>query len=419
MKIGILGGGESGVGAALLAKAKGHIVLVSDKGQIAQQHKEELEENNIHFEEGGHTFEILENLDLIVKSPGIPNTTEVIEYLKKNGIRVIGEIEFGFLQCTGKIVAITGTNGKTTTTNLTYQMFKNQFGNVAKGGNIGHSFCRLVMDDSYEWYVLEVSSFQLEDIVQFKPDVACILNVTADHLDRYNDSITQYRRAKARIAMNLETDDHLFIADDDEIIKTIKSSKANAEVISKNEDESISNPFLIGDHNAINVAFAKKMSEAAGVSQGNMNKALENFVNDDHRLQPVARINEVMYVNDSKATNVDAVNYALTAFQKPIIWIVGGVDKGNDYSSIENEVINNVKGIIILGEGEKLEQFFKGKIKPIKKAKKMAKAIKKATKMADQGDVVLLSPACASFDLFDNYKDRGNQFVEEVWRLLD
>ena len=419
MKIGILGGGESGVGAALLAKAKGHIVAVSDSGELNEAHRKELKNNNIRFEEGGHTFEILKSLDLIVKSPGIPNTADIIVQLKEKGVRVIGEIEFGALQISGKIVAITGTNGKTTTTNLTYEMFKNEFSNVAKGGNLGNSFCRLVLEDEYEWYILEVSSFQLEDIVQFRPDIACILNVTPDHLDRYDGSIKKYRAAKARIAMNQTKDDLLFILEDEEIKEALKNAKSKITIIKDDaEKEKVNNPYLRGKHNAKNVAFAKAMSKAAGVSDANIDKAIESFINEKHRLQPVARINEVMYVNDSKATNVDAVYYALTAFEGPIIWIAGGVDKGNDYGMIEREVKDNVKAIIVLGEDKKIGKYFDKK-KPIKKAKNMANAIKKATKMADSGDIVLLSPACASFDLFDNYKDRGEQFITEVWRLLE
>jgi UDP-N-acetylmuramoylalanine--D-glutamate ligase len=419
MKIGVLGGGESGIGAALLAKEKGHVVLVSDSGIIADNYKKELKENNIRFEESRHNFEILESLDLIVKSPGIPNSSKVIEHLRTSGVRVIGEIEFGYLHCSGKIVAITGTNGKTTTTNLTYDMFKNQFENVAKGGNIGNSFCRLVIEDLYDWYVLEVSSFQLEDIIQFKPDISCILNVTPDHLDRYSGSIDEYRKAKARITINQKSNDVLFLPNDKKLIEATRSSESIKEVITEKNITPMANPYLKGKHNAMNVAFARGMSLAAGVAESSIRKAIDSFVNDEHRLQPVARINEVTYVNDSKATNVDAVYYALTAFSEPIIWIAGGVDKGNDYSKIENEVIANVKGIVVLGEDDQIKKYFKNKNEIIKKARSMKKAIKKATKMAEGGDVVLLSPACASFDLFDNYKDRGEQFIQEVWNLID
>ena len=337
MRIGILGGGESGVGSAILANSKGHIVLVSDSNKIAVKYKNELNEHNIQFEESGHTFEILETLDLIVKSPGIPNTAKIIKHLKKKGVRIIGEIEFGFLQCSGKIIAITGTNGKTTTTNLTYEMLRNEYQKVGKGGNLGNSFCRMILDEDYDWFVLEVSSFQLDDIVTFKPDIACILNVTPDHLDRYEHSIKKYRKAKFRIAMNQSKEDILFIAHDVEIKKTIQIANVRTKVI-KEEKVLLTNPYLRGKHNAMNVTFAKMMSKSAGVSDKNIEKALESFVNDNHRLQPIVRIDEVMYVNDSKATNVDAVYYALTAFSEPIIWIMGGIDKGNDYSIIEKKV---------------------------------------------------------------------------------
>jgi len=421
MKIGVLGGGESGVGAALLAKSEGHIVIVSDYGKIADRFKKELIENNIRFEEGGHSFEILETLDLIIKSPGIPDTSAVINHLKDKGLRIIGEIEFGYLQCGGKIIAITGTNGKTTTTNLTYEMMQNQFAKVGKGGNVGYSFCRLVLEDDYEWYVLELSSFQLDGCHSFKPEIACILNVTPDHLDRYEDSMALYRASKASISKNQNGDDYLFISDDLVVKKAL--SKARSKIISLDIDnglKDLKNPYLKGHHNALNAAFAKEMSGKAGVSNENIEKALESFVNHDHRLQPVARINEVLYINDSKATNVDATYYALTAFEEPIIWIVGGRDKGNDYSALEQEVRERVKAIVMLGEdNSKISSYFKGKIEKIKDTSSMTEAISAANEWAESGDVVLLSPACASFDLFENYEDRGKQFVEEVWKLIE
>ena len=420
MKIGVLGGGESGVGAALLAQAKGHIVFVSDYNKIADRYKNELLKSNVRFEESGHDFEILETLDLIVKSPGIPNTASVIQHLRSKNVRIVGEIEFGFLQCSGKIIAITGTNGKTTTTNLTYEMMKYQFDKVGKGGNVGHSFCRLVLDEDIEWFVLEVSSFQLDDIQSFRPDIACILNVTPDHLDRYEGSLDLYRKSKASIVKNQTSNDVIFINDDTSIKNSIQSAKSKLVILDESKRlNSITNPYLRGTHNAMNASFAIEMSKRAGVSEENIAKALESFVNDDHRLQPVARINEVLYVNDSKATNVDATYFALTAFDKDIVWIVGGKDKGNDYSSIAEEVMKRVKAIVMLGEDNgPLYEYFKDKRKVIIDTSKMKDAVMEASEIAKSGDVVLLSPACASFDLFENYKDRGDQFVKEVWKLL-
>ena len=419
MKIGILGAGESGVGAALLAKEKGLVAFVSDNGKIADSYKDELVKNKIRFEESGHSLEILEKLDLIVKSPGIPNTVEAVSHLKEKELNVIGEIEFAFRFCNGKIIGITGSNGKTTTTNLVYHFLKSANYNVSKGGNIGTCFSRLIIE-GFDWYVIELSSFQLEDIVEFKPNIAALLNVTSDHLNRYDGNIKKYMEAKCKIFLNQNADDVLFIPMDERLFDRASRKSIQLEVVDAEENvDAQGNPYLRGGHNKMNLRFAKAIAKQARVNDESIAKAISLFVNDDHRLQPVARIDEVLYVNDSKATNVDAVYYALRAFDEPIIWIVGGVDKGNNYDAIEEEVRKNVKHIIALGtDNQKVIKYFKGKVNSLEEAKNMEEAVSKSEKLADQGDVVLLSPACASFDLFDNYKDRGEQFVKEVWALL-
>jgi len=419
MKIGILGGGESGIGAALLAKAHGNKPFVSDLGKIRSSYKNELEKNNIRFEESGHSFEILETQDLIVKSPGIPNSAVVIKNLNEVGIPVIGEIEYAFRYCEGHIVAITGTNGKTTVTNLTHHLLNSGGHEVVKGGNLGKSFARMVLE-SHDWYVVELSSFQLEDIVEFRPDIAAILNISPDHLDRYDNKMSNYLEAKARICINQKEEDYLFISNDDSIAEVTANCKAKVEIVEPNKNMTINNVYLKGEHNLINVTFAMKMAGAAKVNETDSIVALESFVNDNHRLQPVGRINEVLYVNDSKATNVDAVYHALRAFDVPIIWIVGGIDKGNDYSIINQEVEKGVSHIIALGvNNKKIQNYFKGKVKSITEVKSMKEAVKAAAKRASEGEVVLLSPACASFDLFENYRDRGDQFISEVWEILN
>lgn len=419
MKIGVLGGGESGVGAALLAKKGGENVWVSDYGVIEDKFKKELNEHNIRFEEGGHTFEILESQDLIIKSPGIPNTAKVIQDLKLKGIEVIGEVEYAYRHCGGQIIGITGTNGKTTVTNLTHHIMDRSGMGVTKGGNLGKSFSRLVIE-GYDWYVVELSSFQLEDIVEFKPTVAALLNITPDHLDRYEYDIRNYLSAKARIAMNQDENDVLFIPRDERIFDKVHGNSMRLEVLEADTELDIDNPYLKGDHNLSNATFASEIAKAAGVKAEAIDEGLRSFVNDDHRLQPVARINEVLYVNDSKATNVDAVYYALTAYAEPIIWIAGGVDKGNDYGLISEVVKERVVHIIAMGsDNSKILEYFEGKVKSIIDTNSVKDAVQKASELGESGDVVLLSPACASFDLFDNYMHRGERYVEEVWSLMD
>ena len=419
MKIGILGAGESGVGAALLAKEKDIIVFVSDNGKIKISYKEELSKHKIRFEEGEHTLEILEKLDLIVKSPGIPNTATVIRQLKESGKQIIGEVEFAFRFCRGKIIGITGSNGKTTTTNLLHHFLICAGLKAGKGGNLGRCFSRLVLE-GYDWYVLELSSFQLEDIDDLKPKVSALLNVTSDHLNRYDGNVSHYLEAKCRIFKNQEEDDILFIPKDERLFYRAVKKPVQLEIVDNKVGlETFDNPYLRGEHNRMNLVFAKSIAIHIGIDETVIVKAISTFVNDDHRLQPVARIEEVLYVNDSKATNVDAVYFALRAFEEPIIWIVGGIDKGNDYSVIDNDVKNNVKHIVALGaDNQKVVDHFQGIMKSITEVDNMKMAVETAQNLAEKGDVVLLSPACASFDLFENYKDRGEQFVEQVWNLL-
>ena len=416
MKIGILGGGESGVGAALLAKETGNEVFVSDIEKIKDSFRNELINHNIRFEEGGHSFEKLESFDLIIKSPGIPNYSSLVTSLKSKGKVVIGEIEFAYRHSTGKIIGITGTNGKTTTTNLTFHMMKLSEMNVAKGGNLGKSFSRLILE-GYEWYVLELSSFQLEDIVEFRPEIAALLNISADHLDRYEDDISKYLEAKMRICINQSSEDVLLIPKDEWIVDKTANGSMRVEIVEV--DDIMGFEYLKGEHNQINAAFAKKIAQEVGVTESVINEGIKTFVNEDHRLQIVGRINEVLYVNDSKATNVEAVYHALRAFEEPIIWIVGGEDKGNDYVHVSEEVTKRVKHIVALGiDNNKIINYFNKKVKSIVEAKSMKEAIMLSASMAESGDVVLLSPACASFDLFKNYEDRGEQFIKETWNIL-
>ncbi len=444
MKIVILGGGESGVGAALLAQAKGFEVFLSDKGPLGDKYKAILTQNNIAYEENQHTEALVLSANEIIKSPGIPDKVEIIQKLKALKIPIISEIEFASRYTTAKIIAITGSNGKTTTTMLVYHILKNAGYNVGLGGNIGESFAKQVINPTYDYFVLELSSFQLDNVYDFKADVAILLNITPDHLDRYNYDFELYVASKFRITQNMgKADTFIYFAENEPIkngivqknisIGHMKSvsivspqnndgysngTTLNINHLGKNIEIPTVNLPLKGSHNHINMLCASIAALAVGVSETDVSNGLHNFINAPHRLEFVKEVNGISYVNDSKATNVDSVFYALGSFEQPIVLIIGGVDKGNDYKQIEQLVSQKVKAMVCLGaDNSKLKEYFKNKVYIIDEANSMEMAITKATEMASKGDVVLLSPACASFDLFKNYEDRGNQFRNLVQKL--
>ncbi|RMG19705.1 MAG: UDP-N-acetylmuramoyl-L-alanine--D-glutamate ligase [Bacteroidetes bacterium] len=437
-KIAILGAGESGVGAALLAHRQGAEVWVSDAGEIAPRYRQTLEEKGIPFETGRHTIDKFFEADVIVKSPGIPPTAEVIQRLKGAGKYIISEVEYAF-QCTSAhIVAITGSNGKTTTTALTYELLKAAGLKVEVGGNIGHSFARLVAEKPADYYVVELSSFQLDDIDRFRPAIAVLLNITADHLDRYGYDMARYAAAKLAIARNQQADD-LFIyrQDDPWTIRAMsgKPLQARTQCFALQQAEglaaylsgqhiqlpgygsfSTAEMQLMGPHNALNAMAALLVAKALGAQPEQIRPALNGFTAIEHRLEKVAQIAGVTYINDSKATNVESVWYALQSMDRPVVWIVGGIDKGNDYSLLEELVKKKVKYLIVLGENK--EKFFQHfGYKPFAQVMRMKDAVELAARVSEAGDYVLLSPACSSFDLFENYAQRGKVFKYEVKQL--
>lgn len=439
----ILGAGESGTGAALLAKVKGYDVFVSDQASIKDKYKSELTEANISFEEGKHSEERILNAQLIIKSPGIPDKAEIIKKIRKAGISVIDEIEFASRFTNGKIIAITGTNGKTTTTLLTYHLMKSAGFNVALAGNIGVSMARQIAEgNQYNWYVLEVSSFQLDGTKAFKPEIAVLLNITPDHLDRYEYTMQNYVESKFKLIQNMDAKQHFIFCGDD---STIEKELINRTIAPMQVRVSLkltppspvhfdgtkmnfrlmetfgirqSETTLKGPHNLINTMAAVSAVYLAGVPLEAIRDGLKTFKNAPHRLESVATIKGVEFVNDSKATNVDSVVYALGSYDNPLVWIAGGVDKGNDYSIIRDEVKKRVKVLICLGkDNEKLKKSFGGTVKEILETQNVKDCVHKAFTVAAPGDVVLLSPACASFDLFRNYEDRGDQFRSAALEL--
>ena len=436
MKVVILGAGESGVGAALLAQKNDYEIFVSDFGQIGKDFKKELNANKIAFEEGKHTEEKIFDADLIIKSPGIPDKVPVIQESLKRGINIISEIEFAAKYTKAKIIAITGSNGKTTTTNLTYHLLKAAGIDVGLGGNIGFSFARLLAQRKHHaFYVLELSSFQLDNIQAFRPDIAILLNITPDHMDRYDYKLSNYIQSKFRIMMNQQAGD-LFIYNisDVNINQSMSGRRIKMDTVPVRqhaffETEKIeveghtfkmSKCSLKGPHNYFNATCAITAALKVGVAPKLIQKALATFQNDPHRLEVVANINGIEFINDSKATNVDAVYYALLAMVKPIVWIVGGIDKGNDYSLIQPLVKEKVKAIVCLGaDNTKLFAAFQETINKIMETQNVLEAVKMSIEFAEKGDVVLLSPACSSFDLFKNYKERGDQFRETVQLLIN
>lgn len=436
-KIVVLGGGESGVGAALLAKSKGFDVFLSDQGLLKDPFQQTLANHSIRFESGQHSLDEILSASEIIISPGIPEKNEVVKAIKAKGISLISEIEFAARYTDAKIIAITGSNGKTTTTLLTYHLLKEAGFNVGLGGNIGQSFAKQVLDDTYDYFVLEISSFQLDRCFSFSPDVAILLNITPDHLDRYEYKFENYIFSKFRMFQNASEKTTCIYWADDEVIqqhldriprtqqKTISFSKPDASAkIKDHQIEFSSGTFdlaaapIQGPHNAINMSAAMLAAQAVGISLADIKSHITTFQNAPHRLEPCGNWNGISFINDSKATNVDAVFYALNSFRKPIILIMGGVDKGNEYEVLDALVNEKVKALICLGkDNNKLESHF-GPICPqIFSTDVLEEAIKKGMEWGVSGDVVLLSPACASFDLFKNYEDRGNQFKEAVNRL--
>lgn len=441
-RIVILGGGESGVGTALLAKAKGYEVFVSDKGKIKDKYKNVLLNNKIDWEDEQHTEAKILNADLVMKSPGIPSTVNIIGRLIAAGVPVISEIEFASYFTDATIVGITGSNGKTTTASLTHHILKQDL-NVGLAGNIGDSFAKQVLECNYANYVLEISSFQLDDIKDFKPKIAVITNITPDHLDRYNYNFDEYIASKFRIAMNQTSDDYLiYDADDDvlvswlashpvqsqllpfSLVKTIKNgaylSNETINITIDNNHISMSTKDLAleGKHNIKNAMAASTVAHLLKIRKQTIRESLENFQGVEHRLEHVLKINKVQYINDSKATNVNATYYALESMTAPTVWIVGGQDKGNNYEELFPFVNEKVKAIICLGvNNDKLLENFGNMVDVIVETQFMTEAVKIAYKIAEAGDNVLLSPACASFDLFENYEDRGRQFKDAVRNL--
>lgn len=439
----ILGGGESGVGTAILGQQKGYDVFVSDFGKIKDNYKEVLTINGIKWEEETHTESKIFNADVVMKSPGIPDKSGIVKKLREKKIPIISEIEFAAQFTTAKIIGITGSNGKTTTTMLTYHLLKSAGLNVGVGGNIGKSFAWQVADNKYDCYVLELSSFQLDGIVHFKPDIAILTNISPDHLDRYDYKYENYIASKFRITMNQTSSDFfIYDADDEAIQNWLKQNKTNAQLIpfsltqifekgaylkdnkmevNINEEEFIMETEYIaleGKHNMKNAMAATSVAKLMQIRKETIRESLSNFQGVEHRLEKVLKIQNVQYINDSKATNVNATFFALDSMNVPTVWIVGGVDKGNDYSELMSLVHEKVKAIICLGvDNKKIIDAFGNVVDVMIEVDSMNDAVKMAQRLAEKGDAVLLSPACASFDLFENYEDRGRQFKNAVQNL--
>jgi UDP-N-acetylmuramoylalanine--D-glutamate ligase len=440
----ILGAGESGTGAALLAKAKGFDVFVSDLALIKEKYKNELIAQGIEFEEGKHSEEKILQAQWIIKSPGIPDKAEMVKKAKALGIEIIDELEFAFRHLTGKVIAITGTNGKTTTTLLTYHLMKSAGQDVALAGTVGESLARKVAIENHDWYVVEISSFQLDGTKTFRPHIGILLNITPDHLDRYEYLMQNYINSKFQLIQSMQSNDHFIYCSDDEVINgeiaRRKIASAMIEVSLKGKSNLVhaegsnmifslagksfevdqKDTTLKGPHNLINTMSAVTAVSLAGVSIESIKSGLKTFKNAPHRLESVGTINGVEFINDSKATNVDSVVYGLGSYEGPLVWIAGGIDKGNDYKLIEDQVRKKVRVLICLGkDNSKLHKAFDGVVKEIYETQSVKELAALALKVAQKGDVVLLSPACASFDLFKNYEDRGNQFREAVVELKE
>ena len=442
-KIVVLGGGESGVGAALLAQAKGFDVFLSDKSALKESYRTTLQQAGIPFEEGQHTEEKILDAIEVIKSPGIPGTVPLVQKLLAKGTPVISEIEFAARYPKAKLIGIPGSNGKTTTTLLAYHLLKTAGFNVGLAGNIGDSFAEQVIIDQFEYYVLELSSFQLDDMYDTHLEVMVLLNITPDHLDRYGYNFQNYVDSKFRILQNAQpADNFIFFAESGPIqgelakrnpavnrlpvsLQTTISPGGyleDGQLLSTYKDTSFkiaqAETPLRGPHNAINMLSAILVAQSVGVPNNSIVAGLKTFQNAAHRLEPAGTINGVQFINDSKATNVDSVFYALSSMDTPTVWIAGGLDKGNDYSQIDDLVRQKVKALICLGvDNHKLVAYFEQKVPIIYETQSVTEAAQKGLEFAQPGDVVLLSPACASFDLFKNYEDRGNQFKAAVQKL--
>lgn len=436
----ILGGGESGVGAALLAQKQGYAVFVSDKGEIKKKYKDVLSNHGIEWEELKHTPELILTADEVIKSPGIPQHVEIIKAIRAKGISVISEIEFAARFTNAKMICVTGSNGKTTTASLIYHVLQKAGLNVALGGNVGKSFAALVAEGSYDYFVLELSSFQLEDMYEFKAHIAIITNITPDHLDRYEYDVTKYAAAKFRITQNQTPEDALIWCLDDEITNQllskvsgnarrfpfsiqqhveegafVENNQINITVNNTNLSMTIEELALQGKHNLYNSMAAGIAGRLLDVRKETIRESLSDFQSVEHRLEFVARINNIDFINDSKATNVNSTWYALESMSTPVVWIVGGVDKGNDYTSLFELVKEKVRAIICLGtDNSKIISAFGDKVDMIVEAGSAQEAVALSYRLAKKGDSVLLSPACASFDMFENYEDRGRQFKSAV-----
>ena len=442
-RIVVLGGGESGVGSAVLAKAKGYDVFLSDMGKITQEYADVLQEWNIPYEQGRHTEELILNADEIIKSPGIPATAPMVKKIAERGIDIISEIEFAGRYDSARKICITGSNGKTTTTSLIYHLLKEAGLNVGLGGNIGKSYAYQVATEKYDIYVLELSSFQLDNVYDFKADIAIITNITPDHLDRYDHKMENYVKSKFRITRNMSSDDCFIFCSDDEITIrhldqiitkaqklpfTQKSEVAQGAFVQGDKmivrykeqecDMYLQELALGGKHNVYNSMAAAIAAKVMDIDNEAIRNGLATFQAVEHRLEKVLSIKDVLYINDSKATNVDAAWYALECQTRPVVWIVGGTDKGNDYSTLIPLAKEKVKAMICMGlDNHKFHESFEGIVPEIHDVTSAADAVKLAHSLATAGDCVLLSPCCASFDLFKNYEDRGRQFKEAVRNL--
>jgi len=443
MRLVVLGGGESGVGTAILGKKKGYDVFLSDFGKIKESYKEVLVINGIAWEEEKHTEDLILNADVVMKSPGIPEKSPIVKKLLAAGIKVISEIEFAKPYTEALTIGITGSNGKTTTTMLTHHLLKSAGLNVGLGGNIGKSFAWQVAENKYDAYVLELSSFQLDGIIDYRPDIAIITNISPDHLDRYEYKYQKYIDAKFRITMNQTESDYLiYDADDEAITEWLNNNTTKAKLIPFSLNKEFSEGAFIkdnkmeikinqeeftmeteyialeGKHNMKNAMAASSVAKLMQIRKATIRESLSNFQGVEHRLEKVLKIQNVQYINDSKATNVNATFFALDSMNVPTVWIVGGVDKGNDYNELMSLVREKVKAIICLGvDNHKIINAFGNVVDIMVEVNNMSDAVKTAQRLTEKGDAVLLSPACASFDLFENYEDRGKQFKQAVHNL--
>jgi len=442
-KIAILGAGESGVGTAILAQKQGYEIFVSDFGKIKEKYKKVLEQIGVEWEEGGHTEAKIFNASVVMKSPGIPDSAPLVKQLISKGIPVISEIEFASEYTNAKIIGITGSNGKTTTTKWVYHILKSAGISAGMAGNVGDSFAKQVAEENVDWYVLELSSFQLDGIVDFKPHISVLTNITPDHLNRYNYNIEEYIESKFSILKN-QTEEDFFIYDaDDEIISkwlethSVKVQKLpfslqkkfekgayldnNNIIININNNQfimPISTLALEGKHNTKNAMAASTVANLLRIRKETIRQSMEDFQGVEHRLEKVLKINNVLYINDSKATNINATYYALDSVKGETVWIVGGEDKGNNYAELLPLVNEKVKGIICLGiDNSRIFEAYGNCVDIMVETQSMTEAVQMAYKIAEKGNTVLLSPACASFDLFENYEDRGRQFKDAVRKL--